>query len=275
MRREKEAIRLEEERRRKKEEMKAKRYEMMRKRRARTESERWGTPERAYNTWEARTRNTVDWANGYAEKLLRESEEMRSRYAQRHFRLYRKRDFLSRLLGDKIFTGGVVSSSDFSYGEGDGHSFPVVWKGKKVILWTATLDGNCILINNYHEIEITPGIYVEDSFKLTGILDQVFKPRIAAEQIREGKNHVFDGARLFLKYGNELRTTPQETYSFSCKYDEFETVEDTETYITFNNPDADVFILNPFYEDQLEGAVMMNIYVKYASVRNTGSHWSK
>lgn len=258
MRREDEARRLAEERRRKKAEMKAKRYEILGERTDRTERERWGTPKRAYNTWEARTQNTVDWANMYAEKLLRESEEMRSRYAQRHFRLYRKRDFLPRLLGDKIFTSGVVSPSDFSYGEGDGHFFPVLWEGREVILWKSLVNTD----HRYDEEEIMPGIYVENAYKLTDILDRVFKPRIAAKQIREGKNHVFDCTKAFLEYGSTLRITPQHMYSFSCGYNHSETVEDDGTKIRFG--DTRIHIPNPFYEENLIYAAMEHTVLQHS-----------
>ena len=82
--------------------------------RARTEAERWGDSEKAYQTWKSRVDGFLEIATDYVSKLKAQSMEARDKYGNNHFNLRIPRKSYRFIFGDWQNVG-KVSPLEFSF----------------------------------------------------------------------------------------------------------------------------------------------------------------
>lgn len=204
----------------------------MAKRRASVESERWSTPQLAFATCESRTRTLVDLANKFAEEFKEESDRMRKEYRGQIFDVYGPREFLPRILGEKIVVGSIRPAYvDFFF-------------DRNLRVYIATLDGKKLdpdmmvesrisdsedmgyaTFTNRHHFE-----KYERSEELRKIVRAILIPAIAAKTIEDKTSPIVKLVKEFFKTGHLLKTLPTEHYSYQCRYLESQT-EDVDTTI--------------------------------------------
>ncbi|MDI6721796.1 MAG: hypothetical protein QMD85_05360, partial [Candidatus Aenigmarchaeota archaeon] len=120
VRRQQEAKRREEEKRSKLEEEKERKrneddvfLKILLRERSEKENERWGTPERAYDTWDNRTKGFIRLLNEYAASFRDRSKNKMRYYGNYEFSVEKDNDFFPFLFGEKKAIG-TIRVSDFS-----------------------------------------------------------------------------------------------------------------------------------------------------------------
>jgi len=196
------------------------------KRRDEVKTERWGTAEKAYVTWEYRARKILEDAPGYARELKEDSKKAADQ----------NRDFRGKLIRYEEVTRGFWNPKQetikvdlgpitlgqmmrFIQHDGAGNAYALNLHGKRLLVNT--------------EIETPQGlVWFENWGELDNILDTIFKPLIAAERIFHGTSAAHSLARRFFEESPRLK----EGYSFECTYPirDYYSTEDESTYFGFN-----------------------------------------
>lgn len=197
----------------------------------RTETERWGTPEKAYNTWEQRARAFVDINNNLVDSLKQQAIEARRMYSSDTFPVYTTRLIPSGFFGPKNKyvneKSGTVSVSEFSYRQ----------SGSDPQYYELTLNGTSVTLNNeisWYGIEV----HLESHNRLREILYKIFEPEIQARLLQKDSPFI-KSAQKFFELGQSLKKASR--YSFECSYPR--ELEDKSTDLRFDN--VTVEISNP------------------------------
>ena len=211
--------------------------------RIRLESERWGTPERAYNTWESRERAIVDITNEYARQFREQSDVAVRTYGNRKFKTYidpyegrERRRFLGSLV---LGHNHTVSISEFSLTFKPDGGFYLTRNGEPLPLTNVTDRVNRdIRLNSSGD-----ALYVKNSSEFGRILKAIFDPLVKADIIDRGG---LPEVRQFFELGQKLKQAKE--YKFACGY-KSEGIEDMHTRLVFDR--VSVTVLNPFYKDDI------------------------
>jgi len=227
------------------------------------ESERWGTPQAAYQTWEQRGKETFVLVNKFLNQFKGEAAQAKQTYGHREFRVYTKTP--SFVFFDKEKVHRKFTPLDFTYRKVE--SIPEGWRVDPPLKPNETpyefmFEG--IEITVFHEIfHTTKDLDVPDYnyFKngeekvLEDTCLKIFIPVIAIERIESGESYVIRELRKFFEVGDVLKEVPSYDYSFASAYPEdSDTTEDYYTDIAFGSYIARVF--NPFYVQKIKEALI-------------------
>lgn len=221
-------------------------------------SERWGTPERAYKTWEYRARRFVEIANGVVTRLKGEYEKRVSEHEATEFYVhaYDEPSLLQRigLMPRTSSRVGAVKRKDLIAGNPiRGHPLSDLVQYKVGY------------ITDCHGCYITPEI-------LSGNKEIVNSPLEKAEKIEEEVRN-WDVVTDLFKYGDQLRATPSSDYAFRCMYRSlYGDAEDELTELSFGG--RGIFIPNPALsgsEEDLLAFISTKFDVIGGETRNMGA----
>lgn len=172
------------------------------------EEDRWGTAENARATWEYRARKILEDASCYALELKEDSRKA----------AYQNRSFKGNLCRYKTTVKGFwkpkeetvrVDIGSVTLGE----ILPSIQHRRTDYCYVLDMYGKILLVNT--EIETPESLlYFEEWVSLYDILDNIFKPLIAAERIAQGNSAVHNLARRFFEESPRLR----DGYAFECTY---------------------------------------------------------
>ena len=210
-------------------------------RRLRIEDERWGTPQRAYETCSRRAERFIEAANSLVSQKRQEAHQARYKHRNTKFDIYRKREYLRFLLGNEILTGSV-SPEELSYRRrpclDSGEDYYVIYFHDNRVNTGGiikTFDGN-IRIERYGELD--------------EILYEIFMPEITAERLESGESKFFKPVKKLIKFVDEYREDLSQEYSFECDYSYGDDpLEDSYTHLDIGG--RFLSAENPFYEDRL------------------------
>lgn len=183
--------------------------------RARIEDERWGTPERAYKTWEERAGELFGIANEHILLFNNEIEQVRQRYKDKNFDVHIPRTHFKSIFGEYKIVGNVSplefscidshSSKEYGFGySAPGHKYQparnrwVTYLNKQI----GTPSGNGDLV---------------DSEGFDKAIREFLEPFIKIERIEKGYAPIAKAYLEFLKRKDSLLKERRRNYK--CAYE--------------------------------------------------------
>lgn len=216
--------------------------------RSRIEKENWGTPQKAYETWESRTKELVAMAEDYGRLMRTQAEEARIRYSHVTANLVNYRIHVSLLFDRaKLRKDRVerVVASEFSYridemfGElhkhietwGQPESFLLTRNGEVIqfqyrdpeVSLKSAYDGRVLLYDRF----TTWG----DTSKLEHAIKKILVPTIIADRIEARMSGIHFVERKFHEFGGRLREGSLK-YEYLCSYDSPTSLKGSEDSVT-------------------------------------------
>lgn len=244
--RKRESERLENERKRREEEAKQKKEEQERRKKEELEEarkklaeERWGTPKRAYATWEARAKAIVEMVNELVREYRQTSESNRARYRNLTFNVYGFSGLFSVAFERaKVVETFTLDDLTLHY-DSDKRKYSITRNGELLLL-NDTVE---LLKDTKFGLETVKEVKkYGDHSQLEEAIKGVFIPQVAANSIEEGRVSL-GGVKEFFEYAHLLRGLTSGNVTYNCSYKGYE-------YESNSAEDVDVNISIPFQPAQ-------------------------
>ncbi len=240
--------------------------ERVRRLRERLESERWGTPESIHKTLNKRAEKLMDIAGFCVEELRDQEDEARRKYRNTEFTVTHRvrnqqKDFWKRLWEDpweKLWESRPEYRTEVHpFGIDLFLSCKIVYLGRSCETREYVLEKNgeplALFLQRAFGHWDPYSEHLTFEFSLKEVVDEIFKPKIRADEIERGESKLVRACRGILSVREPIK---QVKVCYHGGLDE------EDKYVYFMSGKRKVIVPNPFYERRLERREMDLSYIK-------------